>query len=162
MSLRAVFNDFDVPAIEVAEDFFYGVDVDHVAVKMNGDDGFSLRRDGGFDIANVHNPSCGVNVDEHGNCANSDDSGDGRNCGVGNGDDFVATINARGFERQNQRVGTGIAAGDESEIFSAQVVGKLAFKIFELVAEDKPARLDDAIDGVQNFGLDRQIGFAQI
>lgn len=138
------------------------MDVDHVAVKMNGDNRLSFRRDGGFDIANVHNPSCKVDVDENGDCACADDSGDGRNCGVGNGYDFVATINARGFERQNQGVGAGITARDESEIFSAQVVGKLAFKIFEFVAEDKPTRFDNAIDGVQNFGLDRQIGFAQI
>ena len=95
VSVRAVFDDGNVSRASNAKNF---IEVREVHGQVHGKNGARFRSDGLFNASCVEAIRVGINVNEHGDSIQQQNWADRAFPGVGGNDDFVARLDANGFE----------------------------------------------------------------
>ena len=115
-----------------------GGHVGALAVKVDGNDGLRLRRDGGLDLLRADALGVGAAIHENrGGACDPDGLGGGKE-GVRVGDDLIARADAKGHEGEPDGVG---AVADADGVFGAVISCQLSFELLEHGAHDVLAAL---------------------
>ena len=107
-----------------------------------------FARDRGLDLVHIHAEGI-VAVDQHRRRAGFRDRADGRDEGIGRGDDLVAMADAERLQRQLERIGAG---ADADGVTGADQFGKAPLELGNRLAQGEIAGCDQPAD----FGQDRR------
>ena len=135
----------DQPEFVASAKFQHGTEIEGVAQRVGDHHGLRFSGgEGGFELIDADVAGGGIVVDEDGHGAGLDDRGDGGGEAGGDGDDFVAGLNAAGRgelvgrERgEGDEVGGG-AGVDEERVLHAEERGELGLKRGTLGPERQP------------------------
>lgn len=121
--------------------------VRHVSGKMNRDDGFRSLRDRRLDLVDVHTKAV-VAIDEHRFRTEFVDRADGRDEGVGRGDDLVAVPDTARLQRKLDRVRSG---ADADRVLRSDQFRESAFELPQGGAQSEVAGRNEAAELVQDL-----------
>jgi hypothetical protein len=149
--LRRVLDDDEIVALGY---FVHGVHVRRLAVEVDGDDGARALGHGALQLCGVEVVGDGVAVHEDGRGPYGRDGLGRGEEGVGRDDDLVAGADAA---RQQREVERRRAVRDADALARADVVRELALERLDLAPEHEGRRVEHALDGRVNLGLERAV-----
>ncbi|MNN53125.1 hypothetical protein D3C81_1678610 [compost metagenome] len=131
--MSGVFNQGEIMAFCHLTQFIH---LQRCAGIVHRDNGFGFRRNGGFNITGADHQRIAVNVNHHRRRTEQFNHVEGRNPGLGRGDNFVTRANV---QRHQGDMHTCSSGTDGDSVFTAEGGTELTFQLLILRSGGDPA-----------------------